>query len=110
MRNDMARKLLKIRIYGHVQGVGFRFEAMRKAQDLSLVGFARNERNGTLYIEAQGDKDNLEKFLHWCSRHGPTSADVSRVVAKYSNKLENFQSFSVKSGPLQHISHPHFPS
>jgi acylphosphatase len=92
----MARKLLKLRIHGHVQGVGFRFEAMRKAQDLFLVGFARNERNRTVYIEAQGERENLEKFLHWCEHHGPPLAKVTRVEAKYSNELENFQIFRVQ--------------
>ncbi len=106
----MARKLLKIRIHGHVQGVGFRFEAMQKAQSLSLVGFAQNERDGTLYIEAQGEKESLEKFLHWCEHHGPHLAKVLRVVAKYSNDSKNYQNFRVKNSPLQRISHPIFPS
>lgn len=89
----MARKLLKMKIYGDVQGVGFRFESMRKAKELSLSGFARNERDGTVYIEAQGDRENLEKFLHWCKFHGPALAKVEKIDSNFSNELENYQTF-----------------
>ncbi len=82
-----------MKIHGKVQGVGFRFEAMRKAKELRLAGFARNERDGTVYIEAQGDKENLEKFLHWCEHHGPLLAEIIGVETKYSNALRNYQSF-----------------
>jgi acylphosphatase len=89
----MARKLLKIKVYGHVQGVGFRFNAMRKARELHLTGFARNERDGTVYIEAQGDRENLEIFLDWCEFHGPPLAKVIKVDSKFTNELENYQFF-----------------
>lgn len=87
--------MLKIRIHGRVQGVGFRFEAMQKAKELNLVGFARNERDHTVYIEAQGERASLEKFLHWCRFHGPRFAEVARVESKFSNDFENYQSFKV---------------
>lgn len=89
----MARKLLKMKIHGHVQGVGFRFEAARKAKELNLVGFARNEPDRTVWIEAQGDRENLEKFLHWTRFHGPFRAKVAKVDSEFSNYLKNYQTF-----------------
>ena len=89
--------LLKAKIHGRVQGVGFRFEALRKAKELGLAGFARNERDKTVYIEAQGARENVEKFLHWLERHGPPFARVTKVEAKFSRDLENYQDFSVKA-------------
>jgi acylphosphatase len=88
--------LLKAKIHGHVQGVGFRFEAMRKAQELHLSGFARNERDKTVYVEAQGARENVEKFLHWLEHHGPPLAKIIRVETKFSRDLGNYQDFSVK--------------
>ena len=88
--------LLKAKIHGYVQGVGFRFEAMRKAQELHLVGFARNEGYRTVYVEAQGARENVEKFLHWLEHHGPPLAKITKVEAKFSHDLENYQEFSVK--------------
>ena len=86
-------KLLKAKIHGEVQGVGFRFEAALKARELNLVGFARNERDGTVYIEVQGPSENVERFLHWLEHHGPPAAKITRMEAKFSNELENYQSF-----------------
>lgn len=86
-------KLLKAKVHGEVQGVGFRFEAARYARELDLVGFARNERDHTVYIEAQGQNENVDRFLHWLEHHGPLLAKVTRVEAKFSNELEGYQSF-----------------
>lgn len=58
-----------------------------------MTGFARNERDKTVYIEAQGARENIERFLHWLEHHGPPMAKVMRVEAKFSNELENYQSF-----------------
>ena len=88
-------KLLKIKIHGHVQGVGFRYEAEKMAKHLGLVGFARNERDHTVYIEAQGERENLERFLHWAEKHGSPRAKIGKVEYKYSNNLENYQTFEV---------------
>ncbi len=97
--------MLKIRVHGRVQGVGFRYEAEKKAKSLGLTGFARNERDHTLYIEAQGEREYLEKFLHWCTHHGPPGARITRVESKYSNDLENYQAFEIV---FDHERHPLF--
>ena len=88
--------LLKATIHGEVQGVGFRFQTMKKAQELHLTGFVRNEGYRTVYVEAQGARENVEKFLHWLEHHGPPMAKVTKVEAKFSRDLENYQEFSVK--------------
>lgn len=91
----MTRKLLKLKIHGQVQGVFFRAETKRKADELGLAGFVRNEPDGTVYVEAQGEEKNLRKFLKWCEHHGPPLAEVIRVEAKYSNVLKNCQDFKI---------------
>ena len=95
IQNKKMAKLLKIKVHGHVQGVGFRYEAMRKAQDLNLVGFARNESDHTVYIEAQGDSAHLAEFLHWCTHHGPSESKIERVESSYANEPKNFGSFKI---------------
>jgi len=88
-------KLLKAKIHGRVQGVGFRFEAARKARELGLVGFVRNERDRTVYVEAQGPSLNIDRFLHWLEHHGPQAAEVTRVDHHTTFDLENYGSFKV---------------
>lgn len=88
-------RLLKAKIHGHVQGVGFRFEAAQRARELGLVGFVRNERDRTVYVEAQGMSEQLREFEHWLERHGSAGAKVTRVEKNYSANLKNFGSFKV---------------
>lgn len=64
-----------ITVTGRVQGVFFRDTARRTATELGLSGFARNEPDGSVYIEAEGEAPSLERFLEWC-RQG---SDLSKV-------------------------------
>lgn len=61
-------KHLEIKVYGKVQGVSFRNFASQKAHELAILGFVRNEMNGTVYIEAEGEEENLRRFLDWCRK------------------------------------------
>lgn len=70
---------LAITIFGNVQGVGFRYEAQKQAKSLVLSGFARNQIDGTLYLEAEGEEEKIDKFIHWC-QSGPQYAEVEKVV------------------------------
>ena len=73
----------QFRITGKVQGVFYRQTAMEKATELGLKGFARNEPDGSVYIEAEGALEALEKFRKWCER-GPEKAKVKAVEATTS--------------------------
>lgn len=87
-------KLLSIKIYGKVQGVSFRYYAREKARELSLFGFARNESDGAAYFEAEGEEENLKKFLAWC-RKGPETARVEKVEFAFSAELKKYDEFKV---------------
>lgn len=82
---------LNIKIYGKVQGVFFRVKANEQAEKLNIKGFARNESDGTVYIEAEGEKENLDKFIEWCKK-GPQLARVEKIEVT-SSDLKNFTSF-----------------
>jgi acylphosphatase len=71
-------KTFSIRVSGEVQGVFFRASAKKQADGLNLTGKVRNERDGSVYIEAEGEEDQLEEFLHWCKR-GPQHAKVDAI-------------------------------
>jgi len=88
-------KHLNIKVFGRVQGVFFRDSARRQAKKLGLKGFARNEPDGLVYIETEGEKENLEKFLEWCKK-GPMFAKVEKVDFELSEKLKNFSGFVVE--------------
>jgi acylphosphatase len=62
---------MTIRVTGRVQGVSFRDAARRQATHLALQGFARNEPDGSVYIEAEGSELALQQFLTWASQGSP---------------------------------------
>ena len=71
-------KRIKIRVYGRVQGVSFRFEARTMARYLQVKGFVKNKYDGSVYIEAEAGERALADFVNWC-RKGPDFARVERV-------------------------------
>lgn len=49
--------------YGRVQGVGFRYRAKYVASQLGITGWVRNEWDGTVEMEAQGSKEQIQQML-----------------------------------------------
>ena len=54
---------LNIRVTGRVQGVGFRAFVRHSAIEMGIAGFVENLDSGDVYIEAEGPKDVLERFV-----------------------------------------------
>lgn len=65
-------------VHGRVQGVGFRWFTLQAAQDLGLGGWARNEPDGSVSGEAEGEWGPLDLFRERLAQ-GPPSARVSRL-------------------------------
>jgi acylphosphatase len=75
----MIQKVLyKIRITGQVQGVGFRWRASTEARELGITGFIRNMSDGSVCIEAEGSKEQLDYFVEWCKK-GPGYSNVEAL-------------------------------
>jgi acylphosphatase len=87
-------KHVNIRVVGKVQGVFFRASTKEQADFLGVKGFVRNESNGDVYIEAEGDEHQLQEFLKWCGL-GPNRARVDHVNVKES-EFKNYGNFEVK--------------
>lgn len=82
----------KIHIKGNVQGVGFRSAARQQAEESHVTGFARNEPDGSVYIEAEGNPRDLEQFYEWC-RQGSEAADVEKVQIDKHENVKNHDAF-----------------
>jgi len=70
----MALKRFYLRVYGYVQGVGFRHFALRLAKSMGISGWVRNLNDGSVELEAEGPKESIENF-------------VNRVSAFYSKSF-----------------------
>jgi acylphosphatase len=66
------------RITGRVQGVKYRATARREARQRGLTGWVRNEPDGAVLIEVEGDPAAVDEFLDWCVE-GPPGARVATV-------------------------------
>jgi acylphosphatase len=84
---------LDITIKGKVQGVFYRASTKAVADQLGIKGAVRNEPDGDVFIEAEGDKLSLEMFLDWC-KEGPEKAEVTSVES-HEGELKNYRNFEV---------------
>ena len=87
-------KHTRLRIHGRVHGVFFRDSAFKKAHELGLVGFVRNDLDGSVYIEIEGEEEPLGEFVNWC-KDGPPMAEVKEVEVEEDSELRNFKDFRI---------------
>jgi acylphosphatase len=87
-------KRFRASVRGRVQGVGFRAFAAREARRLGVNGWVRNEYDGSVSVEAEGDDQAVEAFLGWL-RHGPPSARVTAVQEQWLTPAGDLASFNI---------------
>jgi len=74
----MDQHRIRAIVRGRVQGVGFRYHTQQRATALGLVGYVRNQADGTVELQAQGPATTLADLLQWL-HHGPPAATVTQV-------------------------------
>lgn len=85
---------INIVVTGKVQGVFFRASTMDKALDLDITGFVKNQKDGSVYIEAEGDPQRLDELVEWCKK-GSQFSRVELVEVNHS-EVEGFNEFSIR--------------
>jgi acylphosphatase len=68
----------RLRIFGRIQGVGFRYWAYKQALKLGIRGWIGNERDGTVTVECQGPESAVAAFIARL-REGPPQARVDKI-------------------------------
>ncbi|MFA5418328.1 MAG: acylphosphatase [Bacteroidales bacterium] len=91
----MTRKAVRLTIHGRVQGVGFRYYTLHKAQALHITGWVKNQYNSTVLVEAEGESPDLDTFVDWCHL-GPPRAQVQEVQ-KQEIPVQGWDGFVVRS-------------
>lgn len=74
-----------MRIFGRVQGVGFRAWTVRRAQECGLDGWVRNHRDGSVEAVIAGPREQVARMLEGL-RCGPPAARVERLVIEDSEE------------------------
>lgn len=91
----MAVRAVYIIIGGRVQGVGFRYFAKYKADELQIAGWVRNTPDGKVEIEAEGEFQNIENFIDWL-KIGPSRAVISTFSATTFEPSRNYRYFTIR--------------
>ena len=85
---------VKMKITGKVQGVGFRYFVLRKAQELGIKGWVSNKSNGNVEALAHGEKADLEQFIAKV-KEGPSFSRVDDVNLNWVNEAEQYFGFEI---------------
>ena len=85
-------KKIIIIVSGLVQGVFFRYTTRKVARNLGLTGYVKNMPDGTVYIEAEGEKDKLEQLLNF-SKKGPPHAKVENIKYEFREPESKYKGF-----------------
>ena len=63
----------KIKVTGRVQGVWFRKYTQEAAQSFGVTGFVKNASDGSVVLEAEGSREELQQLLDWLWTGSPMS-------------------------------------
>ena len=82
-------------ISGLVQGVGYRWFVMRKAQEYNLTGYVSNLYNGDVEVEVEGHRPMILDFIKEL-KIGARSAHVTDMKIDWGQYQGEYKSFDVK--------------
>jgi len=84
-----------IRVTGRVQGVGYRFFAMRQANEFGLNGYVKNCGDGSVEVRVEGEKEIIERYKSFLEQ-GPGHSSVDQVEITYEPYSSKYNNFSVE--------------
>ena len=87
-------KAFKATVFGKVQGVWFRDKTRREAIKLKVTGWVKNIPDGTVYLEAEGEENNLKSLERWLHIGSPNSR-VDRVDLQWIMPTKTYSTFTV---------------
>lgn len=88
-------KRAKIIVNGLVQGVGFRYFVIRRAQKLGLKGYTTNLYSGEVLTEVEGDEGLIQELIKEL-KVGPSHAHVKNCIVEWNDYKNEFKDFDVR--------------
>lgn len=86
---------LHAKVFGEVQGVGFRAFVLRRAMGLALTGWVRNCADGSVELIAEGSRTALKSLLSDIGR-GPSASTVEGVDSSWEEPTSEFRMFGLR--------------
>ena len=85
----------EILVEGHVQGVGYRDYARRRASLLGLAGWVMNLRDGRVRVRAEGPRGVIDELVRALEK-GPPLARVDDVSVRWLPAADGLAGFDVR--------------
>ena len=82
-------------VRGRVQGVGFRYFTLDAARNRGLTGTVENRPDDSVAVQADGERDDLERFLEDL-RRGPPFARVEAIEMEWNPAPVGFADFCIE--------------
>lgn len=92
-----ASRALRAVLAGRVQGVGLRESARRRADELGVMGWVRNQEDGTVAVHAEGPAAAIAALLAFL-REGPRGAEVAQLASE-DVRVEGHEQFAIRGVP-----------
>jgi acylphosphatase len=87
----------RLLIEGRVQGVGYRYFALRVAREHGIVGWVRNLPDGRVEVEAAaGERTTLEAFIGRLQQ-GPPGGKVDQVHVLELDRTSGTDRFEIRA-------------
>ncbi len=84
-----------IKIYGLVQGIGYRWFVLEKAQKYNICGWVKNLDDGSVECVAKGNNEDLEKFINEIITMHPL-AKIEKIIKEECDIKIEQPSFIIK--------------
>lgn len=82
-----------VRVFGKVQGVYFRQSTLAKALEFNVTGWVKNEPDGSVSAELEGDEAHISTMLEWMKK-GPERASVDKIQVS-EGKVREYSDFRI---------------
>lgn len=88
------KKRVHLFVSGRVQGVFYRDFTRRQAKRFNITGWVRNLFDGRVEIVAEGEEENIKKFIEELKK-GPPAARVENLEIKEEKATLEFDNFEI---------------
>ena len=90
MNNDAVKIIIK----GRVQGVSYRYFALKQAETFNISGWVKNDDNGDVNAYAEGDREDLDQYIKYLKR-GSVFARVDEVILNWEAEDKTYNDFRI---------------
>jgi acylphosphatase len=97
--SNSSTQAFELTVTGDVQGVGYRRTVVRAARKLHVLGYVKNQPDGTVKIFVEGQREGIEEFVREITISEPPIR-VENIERKERKPTRRYSSFGIRAGSL----------